>query len=83
MVCVMCKYTSMTAGHTLLPLERNNKILILTDIPARVCANCGKPYMTGATAREVEALADKVFSGTAPSARVPGKHHILQASFES
>ncbi|MDQ3649215.1 MAG: YgiT-type zinc finger protein [Acidobacteriota bacterium] len=54
----MCKYTSMTAGHTLLPLERDDKILILTDIPARVCANCGKPYMTRATAREVEALAD-------------------------
>ncbi len=31
MVCVMCKYTSMTAGHTLLPLERDNKILILTS----------------------------------------------------
>ncbi len=65
----------------MLPLERDNKILIVTDIPARVCANCGEPYMTGATAREVEALANKVFSSEVPSVRVTGKPHILQASF--
>lgn len=63
MTCVICKNKRMTRGTTVLPIERGNSVLLITDIPARICANCGEPYIDEKTAKEVEALANAELNG--------------------
>ena len=47
----------------MLPIERDKAVLLVTDIPARICANCGEPYIDEKTAKEVEALANEELNG--------------------
>ena len=63
MTCVVCKNRKMTRGTTVLPIERGKAVLLVTDIPARICANCGEPYIDEKTAKEVEALANAELNG--------------------
>ena len=53
----------MERGATVLPIERKSEILLITDIPAQVCANCGETYIEEETAKGVQKLARKTFSG--------------------
>ena len=53
----------MERGTTVLPIGRGREILLITDIPARVCANCGEAYIEEETAKGVQELARKTFSG--------------------
>ena len=63
MTCVVCKNKKMTRGTTVLPIERGKAVLLVTDIPARICANCGEPYIDEKIAKEVEALANEELNG--------------------
>jgi len=53
----------MKRGTTVLPIERREAIVLITDIPARICANCGESYIDERTAKQVEALANKELNG--------------------
>ncbi len=37
--------------------------MLVTDIPARICANCGEPYIDEKIAKQVEALANEELNG--------------------
>jgi len=63
MICLVCKHRKMEQGITILPIERDNEILLITDIPARICANCGEVYLEEETAQGVQKLANKRLSG--------------------
>ena len=63
MTCLVCKNRKMERGTTVLPIEREREILLITDIPAQVCANCGETYIEEETAKGVQELARKTFSG--------------------
>ena len=63
MTCVICKNKKMKRGTTVLPIERGKAVLLVTDIPARICANCGEPYIDERTAKQVEALATEELNG--------------------
>ncbi len=63
MICLVCKNRKMEQGTTILPIERENEILLITDIPARICANCGEAYLEEDTSINVQTLANKQFSG--------------------
>ena len=64
MICVICKNKKMKRGTTVLPIERGKAVLLVTDIPARICANCGEPYIDERTAKQVEALATEELKAT-------------------
>lgn len=66
----------MERGATLLPIERNREILLITDIPAQVCANCGEAYIDEDVARGVQALARKKFSGEISYAAAPDSRQV-------
>ena len=52
MKCLVCKHNRFKKGTTLLPIERGKAILLITDIPARVCTNGGgEAYVDEETAR--------------------------------
>ncbi|MBA2504157.1 MAG: YgiT-type zinc finger protein [Pyrinomonadaceae bacterium] len=71
----------MNDGTTILPIERGNAILLITDIPAQVCANCGEPYIAEDTARDVQELANETLAGEISYAEARGERKILVTAF--
>ena len=81
MKCLICKHNRFKKGTTVLPIERGNAILLVTDIPARVCTNCGEPYLDEETAQEVQELANERLSGEVSYAKVRGERTVLVTAF--
>ena len=49
MICVICKNGETEPGVTTSTLERDDMILFIRDIPAKVCNNCGEAYIASET----------------------------------
>ena len=81
MTCVICKNKKMTRGTTVLPIERRKAVLLVTDIPARICANCGEPYIDEKTAKEVEALATEELNGRVSLKKGRSRRTVVVAEF--
>jgi YgiT-type zinc finger domain-containing protein len=81
MKCLVCKHNRFKKGTTVLPIGRGNAILLITNIPARVCENCGEMYLDEETAQEVQDLANETLSGEISYAKARGKREILVTAF--
>lgn len=81
MRCLICNHTGMNQGTTVLPVERGNASLLITDIPAQVCANCGEAYTGEDTARDVQELANETLAGEVSYAKARGDRMVLVAPF--
>jgi YgiT-type zinc finger domain-containing protein len=46
MQCVICKNGETRPGKTTITLERGGMTLVIKDIPAQVCDNCGEAYLS-------------------------------------
>lgn len=44
MKCLICKHGETKLGRTTVTLERGATTLVIKDVPARICANCGEAY---------------------------------------
>ena len=70
MKCFICQQAETIAGTTSVLLERGQMTLTVTDIPARICPNCGEAYADETVAanllRQAEAMAK---AGTKVEAR--------------
>lgn len=81
MKCLVCKHNRFRKGTTVLPIERGNAILLITDIPARVCENCGETYLDEDIAREVQDLANETLSGEISYAKARSEREVLVTAF--
>lgn len=81
MKCLVCKHNRFKNGTTVLPIERGNAILLITDIPARVCENCGETYIEEETAQDVQDLAEETLSGAVSYTKTRGKREVLVTPF--
>ncbi|MDT5062724.1 MAG: hypothetical protein QOH63_3183 [Acidobacteriota bacterium] len=81
MKCLVCKHNRFKKGTTVLLIERGNAILLITDIPARVCENCGETYLDEETAQEAQDLANETLSGEVNYAKARGKREVLVTAF--
>jgi YgiT-type zinc finger domain-containing protein len=45
MKCVVCKWGETRPGTTTATLERDGATLVVKNVPARVCNNCGEAYV--------------------------------------
>lgn len=45
MHCVICKQGKFRPGTTTVTLSRGDTILVIKDVPAEVCDNCGEPCL--------------------------------------
>ena len=62
---MICRVGEMHAGRVNVTLERGSTTVLLRDVPAEVCDNCGEYYLSEETTRRVLALAeDAVRRGT-------------------
>ncbi len=60
MICLICRQTEIVDGLTSVHFERGEMRLVVKNVPARVCPNCGEAYVEdGVTMnllREAEAM---------------------------
>lgn len=47
MNCVICKQGRTRPGQATITLERGGTILVVKEVPAELCENCGEPYVAG------------------------------------
>jgi YgiT-type zinc finger domain-containing protein len=45
MKCVVCKQGETRPGKTTVVLQRGGATVVINDVPARVCENCGEEYL--------------------------------------
>ena len=61
MKCMICKQGETMPGFATVTLERGPTVVIVREVPAEVCRNCGEYYLDEAVAakvyREAEAAA--------------------------
>jgi len=53
MKCAICKHGETRPGKTTVTLQRNGMTLVIRNVPAEVCENCGEAYVDEATTREL------------------------------
>ena len=58
MNCVICKQGQTAAGHATVTLQRDACTVIIKDVPAQVCDNCGEYYLDEETTATVLARAE-------------------------
>ena len=54
MKCVMCKGGALSPGKTTVKVQRGETLVIIKDVPADVCRNCGEAYLDGNVALKIE-----------------------------
>lgn len=60
MKCVVCKQSETVAGVTTVNLERDGLTLVVKNVPARVCPNCGEAYTDEATTSRLLVTAEQM-----------------------
>lgn len=58
MNCVLCKQGETRPGKVTVTLQRGKTTVIIKDVPADVCENCGEYYLNEETTRKVLAQAE-------------------------
>lgn len=53
MECALCKVGTTEKGTVTVTLERNGAIVLIKDVPAEVCTNCGHYYLSEETTRAI------------------------------
>ena len=53
MKCVICKAGDTAPGTVTVTLSRGDTVIIVRDVPANVCQNCGEYYLDEAVASKV------------------------------
>lgn len=59
MTCTLCKSGETSEGYITVTLTRNNSVIIIRDVPAEVCNNCGEYYLSDSIAEKIYDLADQ------------------------
>jgi len=62
MNCVICKTGEMIEGKTTVTLQRGETTVVIKDMPARVCDNCGEYYLAEDMTEQVLGMAESAVS---------------------
>ncbi|MEJ6981640.1 type II toxin-antitoxin system MqsA family antitoxin [Pedobacter sp. P351] len=46
MDCALCKNGTIQKGNVTVTLEKGSAIILIKDVPAEVCTNCGHYYLS-------------------------------------
>jgi len=58
MNCVICKTGDTRPGTVTVTLQRGETTVLIKDVPAEVCRDCGEYYLDDAVARKIYAQAE-------------------------
>jgi len=59
MRCVLCKHGETHPGKTTVTLQRGETTVIIKDVPAQICDNCGEYYLADDITERVLAMAEE------------------------
>ena len=59
MKCLMCKNESTVEGTTTVTFERDGMTLVVRNVPAQVCTNCGEAYVDEETSSRLLESAER------------------------
>lgn len=59
MTCVICKLGETVSGQTRVVLQRGETTVVIKDVPAAICDNCGEYYLSEEITERVLALAEQ------------------------
>ena len=62
MKCVICNLGRTRPGTTTMTLERENSTLVVKQVPAQVCENCGEAWLEEDTVAHLESLLETMVS---------------------
>jgi YgiT-type zinc finger domain-containing protein len=61
MICLTCKIGTPRPGTTTVLLEKKGSLVILKEVPARICDNCGERYFDSDVTKQMLEEADSVY----------------------
>lgn len=61
MNCVICKQGQTHDGLTTVTLTKGRTTVVIKDVPARICENCGEYYLSEEVTEKVQNLAQQAF----------------------
>ncbi len=59
MRCVICREGDTPPGTVTVTLQRGNTVIVVRDVPAAVCQNCGEYYLDDTVANKCTSRAKK------------------------
>lgn len=59
MKCMLCKQGELKDGTTTVVLERGKTTVVIKDVPAEICENCGEYYLSEDLTGKVMAMAEE------------------------
>ena len=59
MRCVICKHGDTTPGHATVTVERHACLVVIKDVPAEVCQDCGEYYLDKVATDRVLGIAEE------------------------
>ena len=59
MKCTICKQGETGPGKTTVMLERGKTTVLIKDVPAEICENCGEYYLTEELTAKVMEMAEE------------------------
>ena len=62
MTCVICKTGTYKSGTTTVVLTKGDSAIILKQVPAEVCDQCGEYLLSSEITRKVLSMADEAWS---------------------
>ena len=61
MKCVICRQGQTHDGLATVTLEKGQTTVMIKDVPAEICENCGEYYLSEEVTGKVQGLADQAF----------------------
>jgi YgiT-type zinc finger domain-containing protein len=65
MKCVICKMGETAEGKATITFDRDGVTLVIKDVPAQVCMNCGEEYVDEKVAKDLLSTAERMAAGGA------------------
>jgi YgiT-type zinc finger domain-containing protein len=62
MKCSLCKTGETHPGKTTVTLERDGSVIVIRDVPAEICEDCGEYFLDEVTTRRVFMTAEQACS---------------------
>lgn len=59
MKCVLCRHGDTRSGEVTVTLQRGGTTVIVKDVPAEVCENCGEYYLSEGVSGQLLARAEQ------------------------
>jgi YgiT-type zinc finger domain-containing protein len=59
MKCVICKQGQTKNGVTNVILERGRTTVVVKDVPAEICENCGEYYLSAEVTDKIQKMAEQ------------------------